>query len=235
MLLVLLACAPIPVAHAKPAAAPPPPPGPTMGEVVRLHMSENLASAIATRDAVIRGDLAEAREELEWMANNADPGTSIAAGAPWLEALRAAARAGHQGRSVREYGLAVGREGAACAGCHQTLKASLSPVTASQPTDGNGHGKLANWAVSTMWTGLVANSDTAWAAGVGGLAGLPPDGAGYWVGAPGPAATAAIGTLKEQATAGKAATDRTSRGETFGQVVGACGSCHAEVGAIKPQ
>jgi len=53
-----------------------------MGEVVRLHMSENLASAIATRDAVIRGDLAEAREELEWMANNADPGTSIAAGAP---------------------------------------------------------------------------------------------------------------------------------------------------------
>lgn len=231
MLLVLLACSPIPEAYAKP--APPPPPGPSMGDVVRLHMSDNLASAISTRDAVIRGDLAEAREQLEWMANNEDPGATIDAGSKWLEELRGAARAGHQGRSVKEYGLAVGREGAACAGCHETLKAGLAQVTASRPTDGNGHGKLANWVVSTMWTGLIANSDAAWSAGVGGLEGLPQDGAGYWVGAPGPAASSAIDTLKAQSTSARSASERKSRGEAFGTVVGACGSCHAEVGAIK--
>lgn len=234
MLLVLLACSPIPEAYAAP-KPPPPPPGPSMGEVVRLHMSENLESAISTRDAVIRGDVAEAREQLEWMANNQDPGTSIEAGATWIEALRAAARAGYQGRSVTEYGMAVGREGAACAGCHQTLKAPLSPVTASKPTDGTGHGKLANWVVATMWTGLIANSDAAWANGAAGLEALPADAAGYWVGAPGPAATASMAVLKEQAGSAKSAGDRTSRGEAFGRVVGACGSCHAEVGAIKPQ
>lgn len=232
MLLILLACAPVSTAEAKPAPVPAPTPSPTMGEVVRLHMSEHLAKAIDTRDAVIHGDLARARADLSWMASHEEPESLLAAG-PWIEALHAAARSGYQGHTAREYALAVGREGAACAGCHGSLGVQLSAVAAARPAGGAAeHAALADWAVGTMWTGLIANSDTAWSAGSAALAALPVESPAYAVAAPGPAAAAALVTLKEQASKAPAAIERVSRGEAFGQVVGACGSCHAEVGAI---
>lgn len=232
MLMILLACAPISTANAKPAPVPPPTPSPTMGEVVRLHMSEHLAKAIDTRDAVIHGDLARARADLSWMASHEEPESLLAAG-PWIEALHSAARTGYQGHTAKEYALAVGREGAACAGCHGALGVALSPAAAARPVVvATEHAALADWAVASMWTGLISNSATTWTAGASALAALPSESAAYAAGAPGPAATAALATLKEQATAAPAAIERVSRGEAFGQVVGACGSCHAEAGAI---
>jgi len=234
MLVLLLACFPVPSADAKPAAPPPAPPVPSMGEVVRLHMSQHLASAIITRDSVIHGNVSVAREQLSWMANHEEPEPLMDSGRSWVEALHSAARAGYQGYTVKEYGLAVGREGAACAGCHESLKAPLSQVTSTRPAAPKGHADLSTWAINSMWTGLIANSDAAWSGGAGALAALPTDAAGYAVGMPGPAASAALVTLKEQSGAAKAASDRVARGEAFGQVVAACGSCHAEVGAISP-
>lgn len=232
MLLILVACAPVSPAYAKPAPAPAPAPGLTMGEVVRLHMSEHLAKAIDTRDAVIHGDLARARSDLSWMASHEEPESLLAAG-PWIEALHSAARAGYQGHTAREYALAVGREGAACAGCHGALGVALSPVAAARPTVvATEHAALADWAVDSMWTGLISNSAPTWTAGATALASLPTESAAYGVGTLGPAATAAMVTLREQATAAPSAIERVSRGEAFGQVVGACGSCHAEMGAI---
>lgn len=220
MLIFLLACAPVPTAEAADAGA-------TTREMIRLHMGEHLARALSAYNAVVMGDLTQARADLSWMSDHHEPDPVVDASAAGVAALHTAARDGLKGSTAQDYGVAVGRMGAACGSCHTTAAAGLSPMIASKP-QGADHKNLGTWAVSSMWTGLVSNSAETWTTAAGGLTGLPTALSGYGVSASTPGAESALATLTTQSKTAANAQDRNARAEAYGKVIGACGSCHIE-------
>lgn len=221
LFLFALACAPIPNAEASTTQEQ----RVSMAEVVRLHMSDHLARALSASNAVMMGNAEQAKSDLSWMGGHEEP-NPLAAGFPELEQLHDAGKKGSQGTTITDYGVAVGEMGAACASCHQTVMASLSPVVATKPTS-KGHAEIGSWTVSALWTGLVSNSPSAWSAGAEALAASPTEAKGYGA-KKGEAAQAAIDALHAAGKAASAADDRAERAAVYGQVIGACGSCHIQ-------
>lgn len=221
MLILLLACAPMPTAEAAPQTSN------ETRDMVRLHMSEHLARALSASDAVVRGDLARARSDLGWMADHVEPEPVVEASAAGVAALHTAARDGIKGSTANDYGVAVGKMGAACGSCHTTAAAGLSPMVASKPT-GADHKALDSWIVSSMWTGLVANNTETWTSAANALGAAPTTAAGYGVSPSSPGIDAAVATLSAAAKTAPMAQDRNARAEAYGKVIGACGTCHIE-------
>lgn len=226
MLLLLLACTPKPV----PAAAPVAPtlPAGVSTEAVQIHMSVNFTKAVAARNAIVQAKVPDAQVRLNELGAATDPTLIGEAGLPFLTALRSAAQNAATQTTPTDLGTGIGNVAATCAACHSHFNAGLSPAIASTPAPGGGHAATASWLVDALWTGLVANADTAWSSGAGALAMTPKDPAGYGVATPGPGAQAALATLAAQATAAPLAKTAADRSAVLGKVVGACGSCHAE-------
>ena len=226
MLLLLLACTPKPVPVAAPVA--PTVPAGVSTEAIQIHMSVNFAKAVAARNAIIQAKVPDAQARLNELGAATDPTLIGEAGIPFLTALRAAAQGAAAQTTATDLGAGIGSVTATCTACHAHFNAGLSPAIASAPAAGGGHAASASWLVDALWTGVVANADTAWSSGAGALATTPKDAAGYGVAAPGPAAQAALVTLAAQATAAPLAKSSADRSAVLGKVVGACGSCHAE-------
>lgn len=231
MLVLLLACAPKPTT---PATEGPDESyhAPASDKVIQAHMASNFAEGTAVRDAVVAGRLDDARDAMKALAGRTDTTLLGRQGEAFLQNLKSAAAAGSASQSAVDLGTSVGKLGAACGACHASFEVPLSPITAQPPDGWAGHGKTGAWMVSAMWTGMLANADSAWTTGTSVLATAPTDLAGYGVrGATTTEATAAIETFKTLAATAPLAADRDSRAAAVGQIVGACGRCHVEQGA----
>lgn len=222
MIFLLLACAPKPVAPTAPTLPPS-----VSAETVKIHMSMNFTTAVAARDAVLAGNVEGAQARLAKLGAVTDLSLIAEAGVPFLSALQAAAKTGEAATTVSDLGTVIGSVSLTCGNCHTHFNAGLSPAVASPPTPGGSHAAASTWLVDALWTGVVANADTAWTTGAAALAANPKDLAGYGVTTATPAAQDALNTLATQVAAAPVATTGEARASTLGKVVGACGACHA--------
>lgn len=228
MLFLLLACAPKSSTEvATPAAILPP----DQAAMVTVHMSQNFTKATDAKDSVVLGIPDQARTDLRWLGEQLATDALGEPGRPYLTALKLAAKEASDSTTTPDLGVGIGRVAATCSACHAGFGVTLSPLVAERPT--GGHVNTANWLVSALWTGVLANADTAWQTGAAAMVSEPQDLAGYGVTTPGPAAEDALATLKDLTVSASAATDRESRAKVLGRVIGACGSCHVEAHASK--
>lgn len=231
MLFLLLACAPKPTTPST-EAEPEVYHAPASDKVIQAHMALNFNQGTAARDAVVAGKLDQARQDLKELAERTDPSLMGRQGEAFLQNLKSTASAGTASQSAADLGTSVGKLGAACGACHASFEVPLSPITAQPPEGWSGHAKTGTWMVGALWTGMLANADSAWGTGTAALATAPTDLAGYGVrGTTTVEAQAAVETLKALAGSAPLAKDRESRAAAVGQIVGACGRCHVEQGA----
>lgn len=228
MLFLLLACAPKSSSDVSaPVAAIPP----DKAAMVTVHMSQNFAKATDAKDSVVLGIPDQARTDLRWLGEQLATDALGEPGRPYLTALKAAAKGASESTTTPALGEGIGQVVGTCSACHTGFGVTLSPLVAERPS--GGHVNTANWLVSALWTGVLANSDSAWNTGAAAMGLEPQDLSGYGVSKPGPAAEDALATMKDLTTSASAAADRNSRAKVLGRVIGACGACHVEAHANK--
>lgn len=225
MLFVLLACTPTTTTAAPPPATPV---DSTERKKVRWRMSEHFEKGTAARDAAVAGQVGLASTALSGLGEHLEPGALGEAGRPLIEALVGESQKATAATTPEEMGVGIGNVVSTCANCHSAFAVKLPPITAklsATPDAKGGHAERGAWVIGALWTGAITNGALAWDKGAEELGRIPAD---AWGGGDGEAALRATATIKTQMTAALAAEDRASRAASLGQVVGACGACHAE-------
>ncbi|MCP4808542.1 MAG: hypothetical protein GY884_24630 [Proteobacteria bacterium] len=128
MLLMTLACAPksteVPAAAEVPAVTEP---AAVLAETepsssMQLHMSEHFAKTRVANEAFIHGEVGQAQDALAWLAEHEAPEGLPEGSRPWLAEMKTAATEGSVATHPAETAAAIGRLGAACAGCHAEMR-----------------------------------------------------------------------------------------------------------------
>lgn len=202
---------------------------PLQSPTVQARMKDHEKHGTAIRDAVARGDLAEATREAAVLA-------SLPVGGPidqsWrikLEAMTAAAMRLSNAGTIKEAAGDLGPLAKTCGDCHTMLGRSGPTVEAP---GGQASGVQASmtrhqWAVSQMWDGLVIPSEDAWTAGALGLSEEPmsPE-----VLTPGKTPVPRVGALQDAVHAlGKRAQSAgtvEARMKLYGEAMATCAECH---------
>jgi mono/diheme cytochrome c family protein len=118
-------------------------------------------------DAVVRGDLDEARKAAAWIAEHESSDGLPPAAGPYFDALRRVASDVAGAKDIRTASLATARLLAACGECHAALGVRPSLPFKSQPVVGgiSGHMLTHERAVELMFHGLVTPSTSMWTTG----------------------------------------------------------------------
>lgn len=191
---------------------------------------------VAIRDAVVAGDLDEAKAKARWILDDET--------LPNIPAWRESAA------DIKQWAAAVanapGIEPAAaggaelaktCGKCHSVLRVSpdiLGTARPAPPLEGGTVEKMRRhqWAAERMWEGLVGPSEERWTAGVAELVATPllPDEIEADPGAAGRVGdlAATVHALGEQAR-GLPAQTWDTRAAMYGRYMATCAACHLEV------
>ena len=217
---LLLACA-----SRAPTPVPPAPPD-------RAHMQEVLAAANGARHALVAGDLRQARVRMEWLAEHAI--TTAPAPEPlaaFAEDVRAAAARGAAGTNAFELSKGLAAMAAACGNCHTSV--GTGPLFAMEnlpPGEAvDVHMRRHQWAVDSMWEGLVAPDDHRWRSGAFAFLEAPLSAADHE--ALPPAADGFTQRLHELGEEGLAHASAEERAALYAEIVTLCASCHEAAGA----
>lgn len=174
------------------------------------------------RAAVVAGDLEAFRLGMEITAVQPLPGSDPERASE----LIARARAGRDVGDIQAAAVALGKVGAACAGCHAVHPQARFAASGFEEGSADVIDRMQRhwWAVEAMWQGLVEPNEVAWQMGAKTLAaadltkvpGFPDD----------PAATARASALRIAASEAASAKTVEARGVAFGKVLGTCADCH---------
>lgn len=201
-----------------------------VGAIRRAEMQRHFGQASTIYDAVIRGDLATAREAALALWSIPAPAGLADAGAPFLEAIRMQGRQVSEASTVAEASRATADMLATCGNCHRAVSVWVVPNLEELPEVGGivGHMLQHERAVSQMAEGLVAPSTTRWDAGADALLAapldpgdLPPD-SGLT-----PEIRVAESRVHRMAEAAVAAEDNDARVAAFADVLATCSTCHS--------
>jgi hypothetical protein len=230
-LILLAACGSPPPAEKPAEAAKPAPPAVD----VKQHMNEHFAQATDVQAAVVRGDVAAAKEHAKWIAEHPEIEGLPAAGLPAVQEMKKAAQAVAAATDVKGAALGSAEMAAACGSCHAAANAkpplpAAPEKPAATPTAAHMHGH--QHAVDLLYHGLVAPSDEVWAEGARALKAAPMTKA--QMPKTKSAKEAAIAEAETHAAADKAlaATDTKARAAVYGDIVAGCASCHALHGMV---
>lgn len=210
--------------------------GPTPAREQRLRqMHAELGVAREARDAVIAGELEQARQPLIWLASN-----QLAVGIPaewqiFVQRLQAAAAKGSAARDVSEMATAVATVAATCGGCHSN--ASRGPLFFHTPVGEVPSGAAERddafelrarmhqhaWIAERLWQGLIGPWDGAWKVGCDELRALQADPAFSELMQ---ARLASFQTLASSC----ASADLGLRAQSYARVIASCGECHTALG-----
>lgn len=227
---VLMACSSSePSASREPAAeAPAPPPvatpePPALEEPLALHMRDRIGIATQARDAIIRGQLADATGALTWLAQHRDP-KAIAAAQPFLERVHQQAQSALDAPDLRNAGEAVGALAAACGDCHRAHNrgpaiepSGFEDLDTKLTVETHMHAYL--WATDTLWNALIADA-ALWDAGVTTLA-SPETPAGP------PKLARGFAEIRAWANGAGSAKSSAERASAYGKLIALCGACHS--------
>ncbi len=132
----------------------------------------------AIQFAVIAGDLNVAQAGAYWVARNQPLAELPEHAAPYMEAMRSAARAVANAPDLAEAAVATARMGGACGSCHVALQRGprfTAGPNAPPPSDTSVPDQMALhlWVLSRMWDGITGPSDASWTHGAMALNATP--------------------------------------------------------------
>jgi hypothetical protein len=220
------------------AGGPPPPATPSWPQAVapnaerQAGMQVHFGQVMAVHDAVIRGDVAAARERAARLASpEAAPASLPDASTPYLSAMRDAARRTAVASSVLEAALGTAAMLKACGDCHRSLGAK--PAAPAEPPGSGapglvGHMQAHQRAADQMLQGLVLPSSELWRAGAAGLS-APPLTSGNLPhdGKLGPEEQASERRIHVLAGQAERVDDPGARAVYYAQILARCADCHA--------
>ena len=202
----------------------------------QAHMYAHFDRAVEVHDALVRGNLEEAKVAADWLANHPrEKWLPEGADAESAMMRRYAGRVS-QATSLGPAATATAQMGQACGACHATYGVDPRFLIGTAPPEGTGpKAEMARhvWAAERMWEGLVGPQDYAWESGAAALKGgwLNP---GDLVAAPQDSdrlrtLTQKVYTLGSEA---EACTDAEEKAEIYGEFLTTCIDCHRMTGAI---
>lgn len=199
-------------------------PPPQQTKTTRAFMREHTSEALDLRRAVIAGrfDLlhrAAASVAVDEWSPNLRPDYL-----PYVTAIRTAAGAALDARSMGEAGAALGALGDACSACHRE-RGGPPQRTASEPVSGVGTMAVHVAAEQALWEGLITPSEASWKRGAQGLAAAPELASDV---ADVSALARQVSDLALQASQGG------PRGDIYGSILNTCSTCHRRLG-IEPE
>jgi cytochrome c556 len=144
---------------------------------------------------------------------------------PHVTAVRHAARAALDARSMPAAGAALGELGAACAACHREHGGPAQPASSEPLTNGVGTMAMHAAAEQALWEGLFTPSVASWKRGAERLAEAPELSSDV-------EDVAALGRqLRDLAQAAAASP---ARGDLYGSIMATCSTCHRRL-SIEPR
>ncbi len=206
--------------------------GEVVDEVVAEWMRSHFLAGREIRDALVRGELDDARARLAVMGTEAGPPGAPASWEPRLEVLRASAREAATARGLPDVARAFGDVGSACAGCHTALEVqpefdseAIPPAAEDAPAAMRRH----QWAAERMWQGLVGPAADRYREGALVLAEAPLHPAELVVGQAPPIEVAQLAERVRDVAgqASRAASDE-ERAALYGRLLATCAACHSQ-------
>lgn len=231
------AAQPSPAAPATPPANPAPPnsapadpapANPAADPALHRAMHGELLRAVAIRDAVISGELADTRAPARDLLDTAL--TVPDAWRPHVEAMQKAAREILDAADITVAAAATGRLARQCGHCHATTGARHDMTFPAAPPVAPGARPsmlLHQWAAERLYQGLITNNDAAWQAGAAALVDAPLHMDEVTADVELPEELHGLAT-KVHALGGEAkgATDPDVRARLYGDLLASCAACH---------
>jgi len=200
------------------------------------HMYAHLDRTREVHDALVQGNMEEARKGSDWLATHQEtdrlPEGSDAYGA----VMTAHATQVREASDLGEAAMAASRMASACGDCHREYSVSPRFLMGAAPSGGSGakaEMALHVWASEQMWNGLVGPDDYAWTSGSSALTKgwlSPRDVAAD------PSSRERVRELVQQVyeIGSRAGTvsESHARAEVYGDFLTTCIDCHRLTGAI---
>jgi cytochrome c553 len=188
-------------------------------------------------DAVIRGDLSEARSKARMVRALPDPAGLPESGMPHLRALRAEAERGEKAADLEQAAAATASMLGACGDCHRAVGTMPAHPTPPEPKIGGVLGHMAQHkvAVDLLAQALMTPSSSLWMDGAEALATAPLHRGDL----PGTAkashdAMKAEATIHALATRALTTNDSAGRVLIYSKLIASCSTCHAANGGAGP-
>ena len=204
---------------------------PARAATLETHMADHFSHIREVQEAIIRGDLEMAKPPARWIAEHPEAGVP-ANTAGQVAAMKAAAN-----DVVNAADLTAAAGGAAlllavCGDCHAAagVKPKMPPEGVIPAVTGpKAHMVEHQHAVNLLYRGLAAPSDAAWKEGAQALKASPLGAKDI------PAAEEVIAAetqVHELAMRALGARNQSAKAIVYGQVIGACASCHGLHGRV---
>jgi cytochrome c553 len=197
----------------------------------RTWMRTHFEEGQAIRDAVVQGELDDARARLARLGAAPGPRDAPASWAAHLGALQSTAQRGGQAQGRDELAATVGSMAVVCGDCHAAVGAQVPLPSVAPPAadDTPAQMRRHHWAAERMWEGLVAPAPDRYRDGASVLASAPMHPSELVVGASPPLEVVALAerarSLAGEATGAESPADR---GRIYGQLLATCASCHGQ-------
>lgn len=203
---------------------------------VRTHMDEHFGKASEVQAAVVRGDIAGAKDSARWIAEHQETPGLPASGKASVDEMKKAARSVAEASDIKAAAQGSAGMALACGSCHASSNAKPAFPPATKPTPRSrtmAHMLAHQHAVNLLYQGLVGPSDEAWAEGANALKAAPLSAAATPK-PPKPSPEAAKAEADTHALADKAAAakDPKERSGIYAELVSGCASCHALYGRV---
>ncbi len=240
-LLIWLGCAHTPEPAPEPASEPEPARAPAPAEPLdthTLHMELHYLAATASVEAVVRGDLDSAREQLGWLGGHPPQASIPVAWWPAIERMQRASQNGLASGSGIGLAEALGQVGAACGGCHRDQGAQVDfgpPPPAPDGTDVLHHMARHAWGLDRMWEALISSRDDRWDEGARMIAREGPSYRHTGGHEGGDQTSLLLAAELHQAAEEALGAPLDRRAGLFGDVLGRCVACHDHTGGGPPK
>jgi cytochrome c553 len=196
------------------------------------HMQATLWMALSARDALIDGNLGEAKTAARALAQHDYEASVPATWKPWIGELQKHAGDLVIAKGIDDAAQSLSAIGLACGSCHYHHEAGLTvrrepPMAWEDSSDTIGE-RMDRHAqgIEQMWTGLVQPSEEAWRSGTVTLTRAPLEAPTTEGGTVGPRAAAEIERVRGLARRARTASSHAERAQIYGQLIAGCGHCH---------
>ncbi len=191
-------------------------------------MHGELLRAVAIRDAVISGELADTRAPARGLVETALPVPD--AWRPHVEAMQKVAGEVLAAADVPTAAAATGRLARQCGACHTSVGARQDMTFPPAPPVAPGARPsmiLHQWAAERLYQGLITNNDAAWKAGAAALVDAPLHIEELTADVELPEELHGLTKkVRDLGAAAKDATDPDARARLYGDLLASCASCH---------
>ena len=197
----------------------------------QFPMSEHFVQSEQIRNALIHGELEDAREPAQWLIDNLVTEDVPVRWRPHVPDVRRAAELIVEAQSIAEAAAGAGRMAHECGECHEAIGVAVAPTERPTPLeDDTTFAQMDRhaWAAERMWDGLIGPHDDIWVEG----ATLMRDAPLHPSVAPEPITSlgAQVHTLAEAAIELPA----DDRAEQYGKIITTCAGCHAQLESAAP-